>query len=294
MQQVRFTLTWPTPDVRTPGILTHLANLSGSLFDSGTPDHAYSKLLDGSDLERETLKPDARCRQAVPTEQHPGLSRGLDGSTARKVPESCLCVAVALPLLLRASASPIPDASGEEQFSEDPSPSASPARDFQLLQNCKLLALELRRKAFACKAELCKEQTICKNNTEIPRNNLCFPKLTVEDGCPPHRFDKERCLRGISSGLYAYQAFLEYIEETFTSKEQEAAFIWMRTKHLANTLKSMMDTPDTVTIPNLFTKEALSTQLRVQTGWNRNVIHYLILQDYISFMEKTVRAIRAL
>lgn len=55
-----------------------------------------------------------------------------------------------------------------------------------------------------------------------------------------------------------------------------------------------MNTPDTVTMPNPITEEALSTQLQAHTGWNRKVIHYLILQDYISFMEKTVRAIRAL
>ncbi|XP_015273481.1 PREDICTED: interleukin-6 [Gekko japonicus] len=207
--------------------------------------------------------------------------------------KGCLLAAAALPLLLGASASPILDSSGEEQFSEDPSSRTSPARDLQLA-NCKYLAIMLRRKAFTWKEELCKEQTICKNNTEIIlQNNLHFPKISVEDECPPRKFNKERCLRGISDGLYVYQAFLEYIEETFVSKEQETAFIWPRTKHLANTLKSMMNTPDTVSTPNPATKEALSTQLRAHTGWNRKVIHYLILQNYISFMEKTVRAIRA-
>ncbi|XP_060103689.1 interleukin-6 [Heteronotia binoei] len=205
--------------------------------------------------------------------------------------ECCLWVAAAL---LGASASPILDSSGEEQFGEDPSSRISPARDFQLA-NCKLLAIMLRRKAFTWKEELCKEQTICRNNTEIiPQNNLRFPKISVEDECPPYGFNKERCLRGISSGLYAYQAFLEYVEKTFISKEQETAFIWPSTKNLANTLKSMMNAPDTVTMPNPVTMEALATQLGVHTGWNRKVIHYLILQDYISFMEKTVRAIRAL
>ncbi|KAL8165296.1 UNVERIFIED_CONTAM: hypothetical protein K2H54_038712 [Gekko kuhli] len=169
--------------------------------------------------------------------------------------ECCLLAAAALPLLFGASASPILDSSGEEQFSEDPSSRTSPARDLQLA-SCKYLAIMLRRKAFTWKEE-------------------------------------ERCLRGISDGLYAYQAFLEYIEETFISKEQETAFIWTHTKHLANTLKSMMNTPDIVNTPNPAIKEALSTQLRVHTGWNRKVIHYLILQNYISFMEKTVRAIRA-
>ncbi|XP_054846912.1 interleukin-6 [Eublepharis macularius] len=223
-----------------------------------------------------------------------GRERGSLNFSSLSFPSGCLWVAAALPLLLGARASPILDSSGEEQLSEDPSPRTWPVRDFQLA-NCKLLAIALRRKAVSWKTELCKEQTLCKNNTEIiPQNNLRFPKITTEDECPPHGSNKERCLRGLSSGLYAYQAFLEYIENTFISKEQETAFIWQSTKHLANTLKSMMNAPDTVTMPDPITKEALSTQLGMQTGWNRKVVHYLILQDYISFMEKTVRAIRVL
>ncbi|XP_048366779.1 interleukin-6 [Sphaerodactylus townsendi] len=209
--------------------------------------------------------------------------------------ERCLWVTAALSVLLQASASPILDYSGEEQSSEDPSSKPLPTR-YSQLRNCVRLAKELRNRASQLwKKELCEKQTICQNNTEIlSQNNLRFPKITTQDECPPHGFNKERCLRGISSGLYAYQAFLEYINKTFISEEQKTAPLWLKTKELAHTLQSMTNTPDTVTMPSPDTQEALSTQLHRQTGWNRKVIHYLILQDYVLFMQKTIWTIRGL
>ncbi|KAJ7322398.1 hypothetical protein JRQ81_018685 [Phrynocephalus forsythii] len=104
---------------------------------------------------------------------------------------------------------------------------------------------------------------------------------------------KETCLRKLSSGLYAFQTFLEYIEETCMEVHNTASIL-PETQRLADNLQLMMNSPDTVTMPLPEIQKVISAKLREQRGWNATVIKHLILKEFTAFMEKTTRAIRCL
>lgn len=53
-----------------------------------------------------------------------------------------------------------------------------------------------------------------------------------------------------------------------------------------------MSRPDALTTPNTEAQQTLSAQLRAHTGWTVGVVKHLILENFTSFMEKTVRIIR--
>ncbi|KAM6448774.1 interleukin-6 [Liasis olivaceus] len=202
----------------------------------------------------------------------------------------CFWAAAALLLLFGAHAFPIGDSSGEEEFGEDPAARTSAAGRVQL-NTWTELALWLQGNAARWNQELCKEQNACKGTMEIMvQNNLNLPKIIKEDGCYQPGFQMETCLRRLSSGLYAFQTFLEYIEET----TQRSVSISSGAQHLADTLKSMMNNPETVSMPSPDTQKTLSAKLREQRGWNMIVVKHFILQDFTLFMETTSRVIRFL
>ncbi|KFP73924.1 Interleukin-6, partial [Apaloderma vittatum] len=154
--------------------------------------------------------------------------------------------------------------------------------------------------------QVCEKFTICENSMEmLVRNNLDLPKMTEKDGCLLAGFDEARnrshfwskpdkCLKKISSGLYTFQTYLEYIQETFTSEKQNVELLCHSTKHLAYTIKQMVINPDEVIIPDSATQESLRAKLRSKKNWIANITTHLILRGFTSFMENTVRAIRYL
>ncbi|XP_026533820.1 interleukin-6 [Notechis scutatus] len=202
----------------------------------------------------------------------------------------CSWAAAALLLLFGAHAFPIGDSSGEEEFGEDPSSSTSAAGRVQL-NILTELALWLQGTAATWNQELCTEQNACKGTMEImAQNNLNLPRIIKEDGCYQPGFQKESCLRKLSSGLYAFRTFLEYIEET----TQRSVSISTGAQHLAETLKSMMNNPETVITPLPDTQKTLAAKLREQRAWNMIVTKHFILQAFTLFMETTSRVIRLL
>ncbi|XP_010113662.1 PREDICTED: interleukin-6 [Chlamydotis macqueenii] len=143
--------------------------------------------------------------------------------------------------------------------------------------------------------QMCEKFTVCQNSMEmLVQNNLNLPKLTEADGCLLTGFPEDKCLTKISSGLYKFQTYLEYIQETFTSEKQNVESLYYGTGHLAHTLRQMVINPDEVIIPDLATQESIRTKLRSSKAWIEKITIHLILRDYTSFMEKTVRAIRYL
>uniref|UniRef100_A0A8C0AWV2 Interleukin-6 n=1 Tax=Buteo japonicus TaxID=224669 RepID=A0A8C0AWV2_9AVES len=133
---------------------------------------------------------------------------------------------------------------------------------------------------------MCEKFTVCKNSMEmLAQNNLNLPKVTEEDGCLLAGFDEDKCLRKISSGLFTFQTYLEYIQETFTSEKQNGTPI-LSFSQVAN--------PDEVIIPDSATQESLRAKLKSNKNWIEKITTHLILRDFTSFMEKTVRAIRYL
>ncbi|XP_009862597.1 PREDICTED: interleukin-6, partial [Apaloderma vittatum] len=143
--------------------------------------------------------------------------------------------------------------------------------------------------------QVCEKFTICENSMEmLVRNNLDLPKMTEKDGCLLAGFDEDKCLKKISSGLYTFQTYLEYIQETFTSEKQNVELLCHSTKHLAYTIKQMVINPDEVIIPDSATQESLRAKLRSKKNWIANITTHLILRGFTSFMENTVRAIRYL
>uniref|UniRef100_A0A8D2MXF6 Interleukin-6 n=1 Tax=Zonotrichia albicollis TaxID=44394 RepID=A0A8D2MXF6_ZONAL len=135
---------------------------------------------------------------------------------------------------------------------------------------------------------MCEKFTVCQNSMEmLLHNNLNLPKVTEEDGCLLAGFNEDKCLRKISSGLYTFQTYLKYIQETFISENQNV-------ESLPILSFSQVINPEEVIIPDAATQESLHTKLKSTKAWTEKITIHLILRDFTSFMEKTVRAVRYL
>uniref|UniRef100_A0A8C9NL45 Interleukin-6 n=1 Tax=Serinus canaria TaxID=9135 RepID=A0A8C9NL45_SERCA len=135
---------------------------------------------------------------------------------------------------------------------------------------------------------MCEKLAVCQNSVEmLLQNNLNLPKVTEEDGCLLAGFNEDKCLRKISSGLYTFQTYLKYIQETFTSENQNV-------ESPSNLSFSQVINPEEVIIPDAATQESLHTKLKSTKAWTEKITIHLILRDFTSFMEKTVRAVRYL
>ncbi|KFP55576.1 Interleukin-6 [Cariama cristata] len=143
---------------------------------------------------------------------------------------------------------------------------------------------------------MCEKFTVCENSMEmLVQNNLNLPKVTEEDGDFLIILSfQDKCLRKISSGLYTFQTYLEYVQETFTSEKQNVESLCYSTEHLARTIRQMVINPNEVIIPDSATQELLRAKLKTDKIWIEKITTHLILRDFTSFMEKTVRAIRYL
>ncbi|NXR33658.1 IL6 protein, partial [Zosterops hypoxanthus] len=144
--------------------------------------------------------------------------------------------------------------------------------------------------------QMCEKFTVCQNSMEmLLRNNLNLPKVTEEDGdFLTFLSFQDKCLRKISSGLYTFQTYLKYIQETFISENQNVESLSFSTEHLAHILRQMVINPEDVIIPDAATQESLHTKLKSTKAWTEKITIHLILRDFTSFMEKTVRAVRYL
>ncbi|NXM17183.1 IL6 protein, partial [Ploceus nigricollis] len=143
---------------------------------------------------------------------------------------------------------------------------------------------------------MCEKFTVCQNSMEmLLHNNLNLPKVTEEDGDFLTFLSlQDKCLRKISSGLYTFQTYLKYIQETFISENQNVETLSSSTEHLARTIRQMVINPEEVIIPDAATQESLHAKLKSTKAWTEKITIHLILRDFTSFMEKTVRAVRYL
>ncbi|XP_057875244.1 interleukin-6 [Melospiza georgiana] len=221
---------------------------------------------------------------------------GCDRARAGRRRPPALRAALLLPPLLllllvpRAAAAPLPnaDSSGEAELEEAADRRAA-------LPNSLNLARLLHERATQLQNEMCEKITVCQNSMEmLLHNNLNLPKVTEEDGCLLAGFNEDKCLRKISSGLYTFQTYLKYIQETFISENQNVESLSYNTEHLAQIIKQMVINPEEVIIPDAATQESLHTKLKSTTDWTKKITIHLILRDFTSFMEKTVRAVRYL
>ncbi|KFO57314.1 Interleukin-6, partial [Corvus brachyrhynchos] len=144
--------------------------------------------------------------------------------------------------------------------------------------------------------QVCEKFTICPNSMEmLLHNNLSLPKVTKEDGDFLTFLSlQDKCLRTISSGLYTFQTYLKYVQETFISENQNVESLSYSTERLARTIRQMVINPEEVIIPDAATQESLHTKLKSIKAWTEKITIQLILRDFTSFMEKTVRAVRYL
>ncbi|NWT20732.1 IL6 protein, partial [Vireo altiloquus] len=144
--------------------------------------------------------------------------------------------------------------------------------------------------------QMCKKFTVCPNSMEmLLHNHLNLPKVTEEDGdFLTFLSFQDKCLRKISSGLYTFQIYLKYVKETFISENQKVESLSYSTEHLAHTIRQMVINPEEVIIPDAAIQESLHTKLKSTNTWTEKITIHLILRDFTSFMEKTVRAVRYL
>ncbi|NWV99588.1 IL6 protein, partial [Machaerirhynchus nigripectus] len=144
--------------------------------------------------------------------------------------------------------------------------------------------------------QMCKKFTVCPNSMEmLLYNKLNLPKVTEEDGdFLTFLSFQDKCLRKISSGLYTFQTYLKYVQETFNTESQNVESLSYSTEHLARTIRQMVINPEEVIVPDAATQESLHTELKSTKDWTEKITIHLILRDFTSFMEKTVRAVRYL
>ncbi|NXN45114.1 IL6 protein, partial [Rhinoptilus africanus] len=144
--------------------------------------------------------------------------------------------------------------------------------------------------------QLCEKFTVCQNSMEmLAQNHLNLPKVTEDDGdFLAFLSFQDKCLKKISSGLYAFRTYLEYVRETFTSEKGNVESLCYSTEHLARTIRQMVINPNEVIIPDSATRELLRAKLKSDKSWIEKITIHLILRDFTSFMEKTVRAVRYL
>ncbi|NXB33231.1 IL6 protein, partial [Eulacestoma nigropectus] len=144
--------------------------------------------------------------------------------------------------------------------------------------------------------QMCEKFTVCPNSMEmLLHNDLNLPKVTEEDGdFLTFLSFQDKCLRKISSGLYTFQTYLKYVQETFISENQNVESLSYSTEYLARTIRQMVINPEEVIIPDADTQAFLHTKLKSTTAWTEKITIHLILRDFTSFMEKTVRAVRYL
>uniref|UniRef100_A0A803VAI9 Interleukin-6 n=1 Tax=Ficedula albicollis TaxID=59894 RepID=A0A803VAI9_FICAL len=152
--------------------------------------------------------------------------------------------------------------------------------------------------------QMCEKFTVCQNSVEVLlRNNLNLPKVTEEDGCLLAGFNEARNpLRSrhfeLLSDFLTFLSFqdkcLRKISKTFTSENQNVESLSYSTAHLARTIRRMVINPEEVIIPDAATQESLHTKLKTTKDWTEKITIHLILRDFTSFMEKTVRAVRYL
>ncbi|NWX88564.1 IL6 protein, partial [Nothoprocta ornata] len=145
--------------------------------------------------------------------------------------------------------------------------------------------------------QMCEKFTVCENSMEmLVQNNLNLPRVTEEDGCllAAASLPQDKCLRKLSSGLFAFHTYLEYVQEAFASERQRVESLCYSTKHLASTLRQMVIDPDEVVVLDSASKKSLLAKLKSDKTWIEKITTHLILRDFTSFMEKTVRAVRYL
>ncbi|KFP27062.1 Interleukin-6, partial [Colius striatus] len=144
--------------------------------------------------------------------------------------------------------------------------------------------------------QLCNKFTVCENSMEmLMQNDLNLPQVTEEDGDSLIFLSfQDKCLRKISSGLYTFRTYLEYVKETFTSEKQHVDSLCNSTERLAHIIRQMVINPDEVIIPDSATQESLHKKLKSNKKWIEKITIHLILRDFTSFMEKTMRAVRYL
>ncbi|NXA11889.1 IL6 protein, partial [Sapayoa aenigma] len=144
--------------------------------------------------------------------------------------------------------------------------------------------------------QMCEKFTVCENSVEmLLQNNLNLPKVTEADGdFITFLSFQDKCLRKISSGLYTFRTYLKYVQETFISENQNVELLSHSTEHLARTIRQMVINPEEVIIPDAATQESLRTKLKSSKTWIEKITTHLILRNFTSFMEKTVRAVRYL
>ncbi|XP_043921437.1 interleukin-6-like [Protopterus annectens] len=155
------------------------------------------------------------------------------------------------------------------------------------------LAQLIHDKSDYLRTQLCDKDAVCDNSMGILlQNNLTLPRITVEDGCYGSNFNKEKCLQKIATGLYLFRPYLLFVQDTLVTEEKEAKKLVQTTKHLADAVNLVIKhITETQTVTAEIPKTILEA-LPSEKVWIQKVTSRFILQNFIIFMEQTIRALR--
>ncbi|XP_008064388.1 interleukin-6 [Carlito syrichta] len=152
---------------------------------------------------------------------------------------------------------------------------------------------ELIKRILGLAKEMCQKSFGCDNSREVlAGNNLNLPKMEKEDGCFESGFNKETCLKKITTGLLEFQVYLEYLQNKFEGNKEHAETVLIGTKAMIQYLKTKVKNPDAVATPDPTANAILLVKLKSQGQWLQNTTIHLILRSLIHFLHSSARAIR--
>ncbi|XP_069772146.1 interleukin-6 [Narcine bancroftii] len=180
-------------------------------------------------------------------------------------------------LILHASASPLPEFSGDSEALSETS------QDLREL-NLEPLALHIWRVAGELRnRQLCDFFSMCDGiMSSLQMYNMQLPQLVKKDRCYWRAFKKKTCLTKIVKSLHEYQQYLLFVKQESEDKNLVDAML-VSMKNLVDILQSKIHYQH----QDAFIPDTLSLSV-----WNKQVKIHVILRNFVLFMESTIRALR--
>ncbi|XP_014437908.1 interleukin-6-like [Tupaia chinensis] len=138
------------------------------------------------------------------------------------------------------------------------------------------------------KQEFDEPTDVCKSEVALSENKMNVPKITEQDKCLHTTFDKETCLRRISTGLLEFQVYVKYLHRNFNDKASSKA-LPVGTRVLFDILHKKVSCPCEITGPAPEVTASIEEKLDALTGWEKKTAMRLILCDLQEFLQYTLR-----
>ncbi|XP_035286551.1 interleukin-6-like [Anguilla anguilla] len=146
---------------------------------------------------------------------------------------------------------------------------------------------------------ICEVNSLCDQFVEefgVPKDSVSDFKpdqLELPRDCSSPNFSKENYLLRISRGLERHMVYLQFVERE-CSKPGKVSHIRLRTKALADHVMELMNNSKRAQGLNSEVRDQLLSNLNAATAWQKKITVPVLLRDYRTFLENTLRALRCI